>query len=206
MVLTNGKKNPNENRGASGEDYEAMKERIKSLGTVNEILSNENLVMSIIAYNGDRHFFQAFIDLVNEGLSKKEINPHDLTVFNSGKVADAIVNMDKTAEVYGAREAYPNEICDKLDYLSFINDNNSFAASFTHPKIMEAIKGNGSTELTDWMKNDTVPNRGMAAVVVEMINNGATNEALKYLSDVSYYPRRYVSANKEDNDVISKQK
>ena len=199
MILSNGSPNPNQYHGSSGENYEEMKERIKSFGSIKEILKNEDLVMSIIAYNGDRHFFATFIDLVNEALAKREIWEDDLTIFNSGKVADAIVNISETARIYGNRREYPSETRDKLNYLALLKDDASFAASFTHPEIIEAIKGNGSHELVEWMRTREVPVGGMSAVVVEMIKNGATDKSVEYLSNISYYASKYVSSNKDNS-------
>ena len=196
-VLTNGAADPNKYLGASGENYEVMKNKIKSLGSMKEILKNHDLVKSIIAYNGDRHFFTAFIDLVNEGLAKHEIWDDDLEVFTSGEVADAIVNIDQTARQYGNRQAYPNETLDKLNYLALITDSKAYAASFTHPEILQAMAGNGNRELREWSQSSHVPPvGGFAAVVYEMIEKGNIEEAKEFIDRIGYHSKKYSQAHK----------
>ena len=198
-VLTNGAADPNKYLGASGENYEVMKNKIKSLGSMKEILKNHDLVKSIIAYNGDRHFFTAFIDLVNEGLAKHEIWDDDLEVFTSGEVADAIVNIDQTARQYGNRQAYPNETLDKLNYLALITDSKAYAASFTHPEILQAMAGNGNRELREWSQSSHVPPvGGFAAVVSELLEAGNLEAAKEYIQTMGYYPLKYVTDNKQN--------
>lgn len=212
IVLTNGTKNPNATRGASGENYYEMRNRIKSLGSLKEILKNNDLVKSIIAYNGDRHFFAAFIDLINEGLANHEITSNDLGVFTSGEVADAIVNMKKTAHQYGNRKVYPAEIWDKLNYLATINDSYAYAASFTHPEILKAMEGNGNRELTEWSKSSHMPPvGGFAAVIYKMIERGDIEDAKEFIDRIAYYSKKYSQAHKtqlaknqtkqQDNDL-----
>lgn len=199
-ILTNDSTNPNANLGSSGEDYYEMIDRIKSLGSLKNILKNENLVMAIIAYNGDRHFFAAFIDLINEGLAKHEISSDDLEVFTSGKVADAIVNINETAKQYGNRNAYPNESQDKLNYLSEITDSKAYAASFTHPEILNAMAGNGNTELTEWSRKTTKPPvGGFATVISEMLARGNVEQAKNFIDRVCYYEKEYSLAKHVNN-------
>ncbi|MCH5166986.1 MAG: hypothetical protein J1F35_03750 [Erysipelotrichales bacterium] len=197
-ILTNGSSKPNEHLGASGENYYEMKDRISSLGSMKELLKDYDLVKSIIAYNGDRHFFAAFIELVNEAIAKDEIWADDLDVFKTGEVADAIVNMKETARVYGHRNVYPSEVSDKLNYLSQIKDANSFAASFTHPQILQAFAGNGRTDLTSWTTNSEIPVEGFATLISELLGQGSIDSAKEYLSNISHYTREYVTKNQRN--------
>ncbi len=196
-VLTNGSNNFSTQFGSSGENYDVMKSNIQKLGPIKEILKDHDLVKSIIAYNGDRHYFQAFIDLVNEELEHEKLSPDDLEVFNSGEVADAIVNIDETVKKYGNRDAYPAEKWDKLNYLSTIKDSNSYAASFTHPEILKAMANSGHLELTEWSKGSGLPPvSAFATILSEMLEQGSLDGAKEYLSNISRYSKDYASTEK----------
>ncbi len=198
-ILTSGAKDPNASMGASGENYFEMKNKIKNLGNMKEILNNHDLVKSVIAYNGDRHFFKAFIDLVNEGLAKHEIMFDDLEVFTSGEVVDAIVNIEQTAKKYGNRQAYPSEAWDKLNYLAMITDSNAYAASFTHPEIMKAMAGNANRDLSQWSHSAHVPPVGGFAVVVsELLESKNIEAAKEYIKEIGYYDLKYVTDSKKN--------
>ena len=175
-------------------NYDILKQQIKGLGSINDILKNQDLVMAIIAYSSDNRYFQALIDLVNEGLDKKEVSAKDLEIFTSGKIAKSIINMDQTAKRYAGRDANQTEILEKLSYLSKIKDSKAFAASFTQPEILQAMSDKRNTNLTGWCYNTEIPVDGFATVISELLESGNVDAAKEYLSSMSNYSIKYSNA------------
>mgnify|MGYP004597908387 CR=1 FL=1 len=57
MVITNGSKHPNEKQGNDNENFFEMAKKLNLIATLKELVESEELIKSIIAYNGDRRFF-----------------------------------------------------------------------------------------------------------------------------------------------------
>ncbi len=165
--------------------YQEMLDQLNSYGTIKDILRSSDFVKAIIAYNGDGKFFQVFIDLINKGLQKSEIMPWDLQVFTTGKVADAIVNIEETCLVYGKRKSYAQEMPEKLSYLAYIKDAEAFAASFTHPKVIQELINNYNIYLDSWANNIEIPVGGYAAFIKELLNNNAIEIVQRYLKKLT---------------------
>lgn len=175
------------------EDYNDMKSEIKSYGNIKEILKNHDLVMTIIAHNGDRDFFKVFIDLVNEGLENKIINQNDLELFTSGEIVNAIVNLDNTTQEYSKRDSYPEELKDKLIQLSHIKDDYSYAASFTNSKILNALKNEENSDLIEWSKKKhNPPVGGFATVISSLLEAGKIEIAKRFIDLIAGDSKKYI--------------
>ena len=188
----------------TSETEESISQKILNNGTIKDVLKNHDLVMKIIAYNDDGSYFKTFIELVNEAIDNKELEEEDLKIFTSGEIANAIVNLDKTALNYAKRSVYPFEIREKLIQLSLIKDNNSYAASFTNPQILKALSGEGNEELTFWSKTDHIPPvGGFAAVITAMLDDGDILEAKTFATHVASNTKKYVQTNDTKQTLLN---
>lgn len=185
-VITNGSKNPNERQGASGENFYEMLDKIDSLGPLNEVVESQDWIKAIIAYNGDRHFFHAFISRINKALKDNTLDVKSLKWFRAGLVSEWIINIDDTVSKYGNRAAYPAEILDKLNYLACLKDAKSFVSCFSKDEIKEALNScNSSSELTYWRTNTEIPSEGRIALAYECLDAGYNEAARKLLQVVA---------------------
>lgn len=121
------------------EHYDDLLKRIDDLGPLKDVINSEQKINSIIAYNGDRHLICALFDRVNEGLKNGLISEEDLTLFRNGTLINSIINLKETTAQYGGREPFAAERLDKINYISLIDDNQTKAVSYTHPKIIDAL-------------------------------------------------------------------
>ena len=115
---------------------------IDKMGPIENIVANPNLINEVIAYDTDRHLLCALFDRINEALEAGRIVPEQLSFFRTGAAMDGIINLKQTIERFGndpAREVYPAEILDKVNYVSLLRDPESLAACYTHPEIIKAL-------------------------------------------------------------------
>ncbi len=186
IVITNGNDNPNERQGASGENFYEMLDKIDSLGSLKEVVESQDWIKAIIAYNGDRHFFHAFICRINKALKDNSLDPSSLKWFRSGLVSEWIINIDDTVSKYGKRSSYPAETLDKLNYLACLQDAKSFVACFSHDDIKEALNSsNSGNELTFWRTNTEIPLNGRVSLAYEWLDAGYTKAAKKLLQAIA---------------------
>lgn len=169
------------------ENYYNLLDKINALGPIEEIVNDENIINQIISYNGDRHLIYAFFDKVNMALQKKQLNPESLTYFRSGKLMDSIINLEETLEKCGStRKPYTAEKLDKINYISLIDDKETLAISYTHPKILDAICRNSNSsntsDLTWWYKCGTftgLPYEVQAAIGLTLLKTRGNDELVK---------------------------
>lgn len=182
MVITNGSKHPNEKQGNDNEDFFEMAKKLNLIATLKELVESEEFIKSIIAYNGDRHFFYVFICLINEALNDKSLKGDSLKWFRNGMVAQWIINIDKTVSEYGNRASYPAEILDKLNYLASLNDAKSFVSCFFHHDIIEVLDSDSKNiELTYWTRNLDIPLKGRVNLAYKCIDDGKIEAGKKIL-------------------------
>ena len=174
------------------EQYDALLQRIRNLGPITDVLRSPIMIKQIIAYSGDRHLLCAFFDIVNAELEKGRLTDDDMEFFRSGDLMDAIVNLDKT--IAGARDIFPAEILDKINYVSLIKDPKTLAVSYTHPVIIDALCGKRDTttyesarytkDLVWWSKCgtfDTMNPEVKLVIVSELLKNGGASKAQELL-------------------------
>lgn len=123
----------------TSENFNDLLRKIDELGPIKSVVNNENLLNQIIAYGGDRHLICALFARVNEGLKDMVISEEDLTLFRNGTLINSIINLKETTEQYGGREPFAAERLDKINYISTIDDDQTKAVSYTHPKIIDAL-------------------------------------------------------------------
>ena len=178
---------------AVNENYYEMKAKISSQGSIKDIVNNPDLIKRIIAYNGDRHFLCAFIDLVNEELEKGTLDEGDLSFFRSGEFADAIVHLKETIEKVEPREMQVSERLDKVNYMSLLHDPISLAVSYTHPEIISALCGEAMDynprDLTWWVTSGTyssLPGKVQMTILNEVLKKKDLDVAQELASIASY--------------------
>ena len=104
------------------ENYFDMEAKIRELGPIKEIVNNPDAIRSIIAYDGDRHYLQAFLETVNNAIDARLVTEEDLRFFRSGEFMDAIVHLEETIEAVNPHEMQTAERLDKINYVSVFKD------------------------------------------------------------------------------------
>ncbi len=157
------------------ESYFDLEARIRALGPIKEIVNNPDAIRSIIAYDGDRHFLQAFLEAVNNAIDAGQIREEDLRFFRSGEFMDAIVHLDETIETVNPHEMQTAERLDKINYVSVFKDAKTLSVSYTHPEIIAALCGESKdskpSDLTWWATCGTfgnLPNETQQTIEMEI--------------------------------------
>ncbi len=171
------------------ENYNELREQIRKLGPINEIITNEELIEQIIAYDGDRHLLCALFDEINLGIENNEIFDHDLEpVFRSGKIMDSIINLEETIQKHSLRRKFTSERLDKINYVSLIKDPETLATCYTHPAIIDALcsisQDSNPKDLIWWKTAGTLnslPNNVQNLIIHQVLDRGAVFEAQNLL-------------------------
>lgn len=175
------------------EPYGELLSKIDSIGTIKQVVNSPDMINQIISYNGDRHLLCALFDRINLGIKSGEISEEDLNYLRSGKMMDAIVNLDKTVQQYASRQSFRAERLDKINYVSLLEDPQTLAVSYTHPMIIDALCEQATydkmpDELT-WFQScgtfGSLPKTVQAAIVSSVLTRGNLEIAQKLLKDIT---------------------
>jgi len=168
-------------------EIKVLEQNLEKLGSIKDIMNNEYFLYAIIAYHGDSRLLYALFNKVNEGLKNGVLTNEDLEFFRSGKLINAIVNLNETTEIYGNRKPFTSERLEKINYISLIQDEETLSVSYTHPRIIDAICGdthydNKYYELIYFIEcgiYDKLPKETQKIIVSKVLKKGNIEEARK---------------------------
>ena len=175
--------------------YDKLLSFIDSIGPIDKIANNPEIIKTILALNIDRHILCALIDRINDALSSGIVLPEELTYFRSGKIMDDIVHLDRTVEEYsrGKRnQLFTSEILDKINYISLLHDDMALAACYTHPEIIDALCGKNvknKSELTWWSTCGTfttMPAKVQNRIIASVMEQGDIETAKKLINETCH--------------------
>lgn len=194
----------------NSEYFDNLLKRIDDLGSIKSVINNEQTLNQIIAYNGDRHLICALFDRVNQGLKDGVISKEDLTLFRNGTLINSIINLKETTEQYGEREPFVGERLDKINYISRIDDEQTQAVSYTHPKIIDALCGESNDydpkELVWFASCGTfggiLPYSVKSAIISSVLKRGNIEVAQQLLGQSTYGVKTYDELNNTDTKKL----
>jgi len=186
------------------ESYYDLVGKIKSIGPIKDIVKNETMLKNIISYGGDRHLLCALFDEINLGIESGTIQDEDLQYFRSGKIMDYIVNLEQTIYETKPRQTFPAERLDKVNYVSLIKDDQTLAACYTHPEIINALCGNGHRDLV-WWKDcgtySTLPANVKMVIVSDVFKKGNMVVTQELMEMGTYRLQTYEQKNSKDRTL-----
>ena len=177
------------------QSYEKLLSFIDSIGPIEKIAINPEIVKTILILNTDRHILCALIDRINDALKNGKILPEELVYFRSGEIMDDIIHLDRTIKNYAhgrRKELFTSEILDKINYISLLHDEKSLSACYTHPEIIDALCGKdvqNKSDLTWWSTCGTfttMPSKVQNRIIASVMEQGDFDTAKKLIMDTCY--------------------
>ena len=172
------------------ENYFNLEAKIRALGPIKEIVNNPDAIRGIIAYDGDRHYLQAFLETVNKAIKERILTEEDLHFFRNGEFMDAIVHLDETIAAVNPHEMQTAERLDKINYVSVFMDSKTLSVSYTHPEIIAALCGESKdskpSDLTWWATCGTfgnLPNETQQTIEMEIFKRGNMEVLAKLMNE-----------------------
>lgn len=104
--------------------------KINSMGTLKEILSDYSLIEEILSYE-DKYLIYVFAEMINFSLSVKELIAADLESLSDGRLLISLINTNKE-----------ELLVEKIKYISRINDANTQISLFSNPFVLNLVANN----------------------------------------------------------------
>lgn len=168
------------------EFYQDLEDKLASMGSIKEIIKSFEMIKKILTYAGDRNLTALFFRKISNSIKIGEINEADLAILRSNWIVLQMLNLKKLVNATG-RDLYINELGDKVNYFSLINDVPALINFYTNPRLINSIVRNSNPELNYWFSRGfyDLPSSVQLAIAKALLIKNDKVKAIKIIDLVN---------------------
>jgi len=189
------------------EDNDSLLKKISGYGSIKNIIKNEDILMDILTYDGDRHLLLVFVEQLNNAIYSGELKNKDLNLLRSDWLVRQMLNLEYLVNKNG-RSLYIKEIEDKFNYLTLIKDRGGLESIFTNSLLIEQIiKKPDNRKYNYWITSGSIymnmPYNLQKKIAYEFMKKGAYSLGKYILTTSIGYEKRLMLFKKIESEYHS---